>query len=275
MAVQHSTVANAFEPTDYGALLLAEIQARSTAVQATSLYTTGNHEVAFPIWNGTTPPSWVGELETIPEVSASNEEITATPKKVASLLTASDESIADSNPDLASIIGTSLANQIAQSVDAAFVGTSAGPKQPEGLLDVSGVQSVSLGGSALADTDPFIEAVFLAETAGASLSSFIVSPDTAKALAQLKTADASNQHLLDFTAGGLTVAGRPIITNDAVDNGTIAWGVDRTRVKTVMRKTATVERFPLVEKHGWHFRGVARVAFGFLQPDSIIQITAA
>lgn len=43
---------------------------------------------------------------------------------------------------------------------------------------------------------------------------------------------------------GIAVAGLPVLTSTHVDAATVAWGVDSTLQRYVVRKGTTVERFP-------------------------------
>jgi len=46
MAMQHSNIADTFTPADFGELLNKAIQAKSTAYNATTLFTTGKVKVS-------------------------------------------------------------------------------------------------------------------------------------------------------------------------------------------------------------------------------------
>jgi len=78
----------------------------------------------------------------------------------------------------------------ARKVDGAFFSAQSAPA-PSGLGALSGIQTVVDAG-AFADLDACAEAISLAETVGATETSFVTSPATALALAKVKTGTGSN-----------------------------------------------------------------------------------
>ena len=65
-------------------------------------------------------------------------------------------------------------------------------------------------------------------------------PATAEALSKLKIQTGSNQTLLQFVDDGLVVAGLPVFVSPKVDALTLAWGIPKERVVTVLRKGTEV-----------------------------------
>ncbi len=78
-------------------------------------------------------------------------------------------------------------------------------------------------GSGLTNPDPFVSARFAAKAHGSYLTSWIVSPETAKAISKLKVATGSNRSLLQFVEDGIVVAGQPVVVSDQVDAETVFW----------------------------------------------------
>lgn len=274
MAFQHSNVADAFTPADYGELLNKAIQARSTAFQVTTLYTTDKVKVNFPLWISDPAVTWLAELEEITPTDGSTGEVSCTPSKVGGIQTVSNESADDSDPAIADQVAAAIANQIAHSVDSAFLGdgTSGGSaaKTPDGLLSTA-YQTVDTG-SGITNLDFFISAIFKAQSVGATITHWVMDPTTAETLSKLKKATGSNEPLLELVADGFRLAGIPVLTNAAVDADTVAWGIDSTRTKTVLRKGTEVKRFDVPRIDAIDVRGISRVGFAFLHPQANVRL---
>lgn len=283
MAMQHSTVSDAFTPEGYGALLDIEIEslALSFDTRVSTRFNTSNVTVNFPLWTGDGNVSWVAELGTIPTVDGDTAEVSVTPKKLGAIYRVSSEMADDSNPDIPTQIAKALARQISDEIDAAFLGNTVN-NGPSGLLslvdttpdpDVPLYSVVDTAGPTISNLDPFVSAVYKAAGVGAKLTAFIVSPAVAESLSKIKVASGSNQHLLAYGPDGLTVVGVPVIVSRHVDEDTLFWGVDGTRIRTVLRKGTTVDRSKdtAFANDAIDLRGLARVGFGFLHPASIVR----
>lgn len=277
MAIQHSTVADSWTPADFGELLNKAIQAKSTAFTATTLLTTDKVKVNFPLWNSDPAVNWLAELEEITATDGSTGEVSVTPAKVGGITRLSNEITDDTDPAIADQVAAALANQIANATDVAFLGDgTTGPnaaKTPDGLLSVAS-QTVDTGPS-ITNLDPFITAIFAAQSVGATITHWVMAPATAESLSKLKKATGSNEALLEMVSDGIQVAGIPVLLNPNVDAATFAWGIDSTRTITVLRKGTEVKRFDAVSVDGIDVRAIARVAFAFLHPQSIVRLTDA
>lgn len=273
--------AAAWLPEDFGKLLSLEVQSKAIVAQVSTVFSTDRAKVNFPIWNGGVTTAFFDELDEITPSNGDTGEVVVEPKKVAGLHLSSSELFDDADPDIASQIGKALANQIAESLDAAlFANTTA--KGYDGLLslftpgagsdpDVPLYQVVDPGAS-LANLDPFTSARFAAEAHGAKLSAWLMAPGTAETLSKLKTASGSNLPLLQFVADGIEVAGLPVLTSTHVDAGTVAWGLDKSQQRFVIRAGTKVERFPSVTNDGQWVRGIMRAGWGSLNPAGVVRL---
>jgi hypothetical protein len=77
---------------------------------------------------------------------------------------------------------------------------------------------------------------------------------------------------LQFVKDGLQIAGVPVLTSIHVDAGTVAWGIDTSQQRYVLRSGTTVEEFPSFTNDGVWVRGISRVGFGFLNPAGVIRL---
>ncbi|WP_235663994.1 phage major capsid protein [Mycolicibacter terrae] len=261
--------AQSWLPEDFGEMLDLAVQAKSVAAQASALFGTERQKVGFPLWVADPEVGWYGELDEISLTDGDTDEVVVTPTKTAGLTLVSNELADDSDPAIADQIASGLANQIAHAIDKAyFANTTA--KGPNGLLSLAST-SVDTGAT-VANLDAFVKARYAAEANGAKLSHWLMSPDTAEQLSLLKRQTGSNEPLIEFVEDGITVAGLPVITSTHVDEDTVAWGIDKSQQRYVLRKGTTVERFPAVTNDGLYIRAISRIGLGFLNPAGVVRL---
>ena len=182
--------------------------------------------------------AWYNELDTIATTDGATGEVVCTrPRRLASI--ASRPSWPTTPTRLSPTRSAALANQIAEAADKAWLANTTA-KANNGLLGLT--YSVVDTGASVANLDPFIAARFRAQTVGAELTSWVMSPATAETLRKLKVQTGSNQTLLQFVNDGLVVAGLPVFVSPHVDAATVAWGIPKERVVTVLRKGTEVVR---------------------------------
>jgi len=213
----------------------------------------------------------LAELEEITPTDGSTGEVICTPSKVGGITTVSNEAVEDTDPAIAEAIAAGIANQIATSIDVAFLGDGSGAaKVPDGLLSTT-YQTVDTGAS-VTNLDPFIAAIFKAKSVGANIDRWIMNPTVAETLSKIKKQTGSNEPLLQLVADGIQVAGIPVLTDPNVDAATVAWGIDSTRTTTVLRKGTEVKRFDVPRQDGQDVRGIARVGFAFRHPQANVRL---
>ncbi|MCV7224448.1 phage major capsid protein [Mycolicibacterium komossense] len=269
MATQHSNTADAWTPEDFGKVLNKAIQAQSTAFRAGSLFGTDKVRVSFPLWSSDPSAAWLDELEVIVPTDGATGSVTSTPSKVGGITTLSNEIRNDTDPAIADQAAAGLANDIAKKIDAAFLANTTA-KANSGLLSLT--SSVVDTGATIANEDPFIDAIFAAEAVGANIDRWIMHPDTAKVLSKIKKGTGSNERLLERTTDGAFIAGIRVLTDPAVDANTKAWGLDSTRTKIVLRQGTEMRMFDVPRQDAIDVRGIARVGFAFLHPQSVVRL---
>lgn len=270
MSMKRADQAQTWLPEDFGAMLDLVVQAKSVAAQASTLFPTTKQKVGFPKWVSDPTVGWYDELDEITPADGATDEVVVIPSKTAGLTLLSNELVDDSDPDIANQTADGLANQIAQAIDTSYFGNTTS-KGPDGLLSAS--YTVVPAGTAVANLDAFVDARFAAEAHSAKLSHWVMHPDTAKLLSKLKTdSSASNLSLLQFVEDGITVAGLPVLTSTHVDADTVAWGIDATQQRYVLRKGTAVEKFDSVTNDGQWVRAISRNGFGFLNEPGLVRI---
>uniref|UniRef100_A0AB39U1Y4 Major capsid protein n=1 Tax=Mycolicibacterium phage Alyssa1 TaxID=3240801 RepID=A0AB39U1Y4_9CAUD len=270
MAMQHSNTADAWTPEDFGKVLNKAIQAQSTAFKAGTAFGTDKVRVSFPLWNADPSAAWLDELELIVPTDGATGSVVCTPSKVGGITTLSNEIRNDTDPAIADQAAAGLANDIAKKIDGAFLANTT-PKANNGLLSLTDASVVDTG-AAITNEDPFIDAIFAAEAVGANIDRWIMHPDTAKVLSKIKKGTGSNERLLQRTTDGAFIAGIKVLTDPKVDANTKAWGIDSTRTKVVLRQGTEMRLFDVPRQDAIDVRGIARVGFAFLHPESVVRL---
>ncbi|MCU1697857.1 MAG: Phage capsid protein [Mycobacterium sp.] len=270
MAMQHSSTADSFTPTDYGNLVDLAVKAKSIAGQSATTVTTDKVTINFPKWVADPAVSWLAELATITATDGSTGEVVVTPKKVGGITRVSRELAGDSSPAIGDIVGGALANQVGRSLDAAYLGNTV-TNGPSGLLSAA-YTAVDTGAS-LTNLDPFISARYAAVAAGSELTSWIVRPAIAEVVSKLKTATGSNQSLIQFVEDGITIAGLPVLVSDQVDALTLFWGVPKAHVVLVLRQGTEVisSKDSGFYNDAIDIRAIARYGVGFLNAPGVVR----
>lgn len=269
MSMVRNGQAQAWLPEDFGEMLNLVIQAKSVAAQTSTLFGTGRQKVAFPLLVAEPTVGWYNELDEISLADASTDEVEVTPAKTAGITLLSNELANDSDPAIAEQVALGLADQIAWAIDTAFFADTTA-KSFDGLQSLSATVVASSG--SLENLDQFIEGRYAAELHKAKLSHWLVHPNTAQAISQLKIGTAFNQNLVSFVDDGVQIAGIPVITSTLVDGGTLAWGIDRTQQRYVLRQGTAVQTFPAITTDGIYVRAVNRSGWASLNPAGVIRI---
>ena len=272
------TGSSAFLPNGFGQLLITTATQESIALQVSTVTTTVHDTFRIPLVTGDPTAGWYAENEEIGLGTTNTDEEVVTPRKIARIVKLSRELVEDSTPASAEVVGQSLARSLAAGIDAAFFGTADGTAAtPRGLGAFLDTELATVdAGAAWTTADPFIEAAFAIETAGATVKAWTVNPADAEALAKIKKATGSVEPLLqpDVTqAGRRSIAGVPMLITPAVPAGTV-YGIPAGRVFAVVRSDVDVERDDSVyfTSYSTALRAVARVGFGYPQPNAIARI---
>jgi HK97 family phage major capsid protein len=163
--------------------------------------------------------------------------LNVTPLKVAGLTVISRELAA---PAAEQIISTRLVQSLRRKVDAAWFANTTS-NGPDGLGSIT--PQIVYAGGPFENTDPFLEAVSLDETVGATLTGFVASPATVLALSQLKKISGgdSNEPLLSAPTapGGRIIAGVPLVVSPDSPDGQLI-SIPKARVFVVVRQDAEV-----------------------------------
>lgn len=273
-----SAGANSILPPAFGALITAPLAAQSIAFNPAlaTVVSTGSHTFSIPILKEDAGASWVAEGSEINPEDPVLSEIEITPSKVAGLTIISRELANDSAPEAQTIVGQGLARSIIARVDAAFIGNLAAPA-PKGLGSIPAADadtwlnhSVVDTGGTIANLDVFSEAVAVCEEAGGSITGWLMHPDDALALANLKDATGSNKPLLEDPR---VIMGRPVVVSAKATPG-VLWGIDASAVVTVLREDTelAVSDAPYFSSDRIALRATLRVGIGFPLANRLVKL---
>jgi HK97 family phage major capsid protein len=230
---------------------------------------------------------WVLEAAPIPSTDPGYTDITATPRKLASLQTISNELIADSNPDVVSLLEMQVARALALKFDlSSFEGTGT-PPEIRGLKNVVGITLDATLAAAPTNLDVFATAITTLETNNARASAIVMHPRTWGTLLKLKEGTAANNKpLLQESAGsgsqGVTRAiyGVPVYLSSqlATNEGTAessAYVYDASQVIAVFRQdtTITLDRSRLFNTDQSELRAILRADLIVPNPLAVVRIS--
>jgi HK97 family phage major capsid protein len=262
-------------PEQYGSLIVEPVQAASVAIRVSDFVSTDSVTFHVPKLTDDVSAQWVAEGDEIPQDDPAFDEDEVTPKKLAALTIISRELAEDTSPAAASLVGQSMARDMAKKVDLAFFGALVAPA-PAGLGALTGYAAINAGTS-WANVDPFTDALFAVEATGQTVDSWVANPADAQLISKIKTGSGSNQPLLgsDVTSPTKrTIQGVPLYVSPAVPVGTI-WGIPRARSIVVMRSDVRLDtsRDAYFSSDRVAIRGTMRVAFSFPQSAALARIS--
>lgn len=271
------TDGSALFPTEYGALIDNATKEQAVAAKVLTHVTARHNTMSFPVLDSDPSPEWTAEGTEITLSDAGTSELIVTPKKVAGLTKISNEALADGSPDVAHMVGSGLARQIVEKVDAGLFAATTPANAAPGLPTFA-VTELTVSGGLIAATneDAFTEAKFIALDNGARLSAFVLATDVAKALAKVKVANGDARTLLSSDSdGNLRVGGLPAYVSRHVAPGE-AWGIDRTQNYLVIRQGTEVlaDRSSAFTSDSTLVRAVQRVAYGVTNAPGVIHFIA-
>ena len=137
-----------------GASFIDLLRNASVLSQTGATYLNGlQGDVAIPRQSGAATAYWLTEVAAVTDSAQTVDQVTMTPKGLSAQTTFSKQLLAQSSIDIEQFVRNDLASVLAIAQDLAAVNGSGSSGQPTGILGVSGVGSVSSGGTSAAYTD--------------------------------------------------------------------------------------------------------------------------
>jgi HK97 family phage major capsid protein len=261
-------------PETIQALVVEPLIRAAVCTQVSTVIQTQSHSTRFPIVVADPSAGWTAESQEIAVSSADVSELICVPSALKALTIASNELVADSDPSALSLLGAGIVRDMQVRLDAAYWGSTVA-NGPNGIQSVTGIQTVAAG-TAIANLDPFAEAISKAETVGATDLTFVAHPNTLLTLSQLKTGAGFNTPLLEPDATSPTqrsVLGVPITWSPAVGAADI-WAVPRNKAFVVMRTGTTLvtDSSAYFSSDRTAIRSTSRIGFAWPHPAALVKI---
>ena len=137
-----------------GASFIDLLRNASVLSQTGATYLNGlQGDVAIPRQDGAATAYWLTETQGVTDSAQTVDQVTMTPKGLSAQTTFSKQLLAQSSIDIEQFVRNDLASVLAIAQDLAAVNGSGSSGQPTGILGISGVGSVSSGGTSAAYTD--------------------------------------------------------------------------------------------------------------------------
>ncbi|MFC4912573.1 phage major capsid protein [Actinomadura gamaensis] len=193
------TAGGGFAPTEAASFFFDRLAARSVGLESGfRRINTQGARLGIPRVLSDAVASWTPEGTEITPTDPNADNVTATPRKLAALVYASNELISDSNPDAQNVLADNLARAVALKLDRSYFEGSGVAPEIRGLRNQSGIQTVSMGanGAALANLDPFADALGMLAEADAEASAIVMHPRNWRALIKVKETTGSARPVL-------------------------------------------------------------------------------
>lgn len=276
MALYTAGAPGILRPEEVGALIVQPVQQASVAFQIATVVQTDSHDFRIPVITSDTTAQWTAEGSDITPSDVGVSEINLVPKKLAALSIISNELANDSSPAAQTVVGQSIARDLAKKVDSAFFGDTVA-NGPAGISSLNDIQFVDA--DTITNVDPFSEALSKAENVGANVTAFVANATTVLALSKLKKlTSGSNEPLLQPDPTRPTrrqILGVPLYSvPDTVVPANTVWAVDMSRVFIVLRQDVdlVVDASRYFESDRLGIRATMRVDFGFPHERAVVKI---
>ena len=274
MAMSTTGSPSILSPAQIQELVILPLVQESVAAQASQVVNINTHQLLVPRVTQDAAAAWTLEGTEITTSDVVTDQLSCVPSKLAALTCVSNELMNDSSPAALSVVGQSIVRDLKRKIDAAWF-TATTVNGPSGLPILT--TSTASAGGAWDDFDWAYAAISAAETLHAEVTSFITSPATALALAQVKEGAASNKSMLgaDPTQPSKrTIAGVDLLVSPSVAADTI-WAVCRQHQLFVLRQPATVisDSSVYFSKDSCAIRATLRVGFVNTYPLTVVKVS--
>ena len=191
-----------------GASFIDLLRNASVLSQTGATYLNGlQGDVAIPRQSGAATAYWLTEVAAVTDSAQTVDQVTMTPKGLSAQTTFSKQLLAQSSIDIEQFVRNDLASVLAIAQDLAAVNGSGSSGQPTGILGISGVGSVTSGGTSAAYTDMVnLEKEVAVDNALSGSLSYVTN---AKLIAKLKRTEIAS-NTAKFVYDGGNVNGYPM-----------------------------------------------------------------
>jgi HK97 family phage major capsid protein len=269
--IEASGLGHAVTPEQWAAYVLEHLSAQSVVLAAgATRVDTANRVIHVPRVLTDGVASWYSELETITADGPTGDDLVLTPRKCATLVNLSNESVEDSSPAVLDVTGTAMVRAVALEADRAIL-SGTGGKQPTGVVSQAGGHVT--GGISI---DGLINASGQIAAVGGTARAAFLNPADVTTLMPSK--DGQQRPLLgpDYVGGPTsTVYGVVLWPTPAMPAGT-ALVADPKQIVVAVRNdpTVAVSTDAIFTQDGAVARVIARLDGAVNDPRGLVTISA-
>lgn len=274
-------------PDDWSSTFIDRLAAESVMLQTgVRRITTMRDVLHMPRIDSDPSAAWTAEAGVITPSDPGYTDVTATPRKLASLQVISNELIADSNPDVVSLLEMQVARSLALKFDLGAFEGSGTPPEIRGLKNVVGITTDTTLAAAPANLDIFAKAITTLAANNAKASAIVMHPRTFGTLSTIKQGTADNNMPLLLTTPGGAVArsiyGVPVylssqlaINEGVGTNESSAYVFDASQVIVVFRQDTSIvlDRSRLFNTDQSELRAILRADLIVPNPLAVVRIS--
>jgi HK97 family phage major capsid protein len=284
-----ATPGSVISPDEWSANFIDRLAAESVMLRAgVRRMTTSRDALHIPRIDTDPAAAFYAEGAPITSSDPGYTDIVATPRKLASLQTISNELIADSNPDVIALLEMQVARALALAFDlACFEGSGTAPAI-RGLKNVAGITVDSSLAAAPTNLDVFATAIATLAGFNAKATAIVMHPRSWGELSKLKQGTANNNMPLLMEAAGSgaqevarSIYGVPVYLSsqlsvaEGAGTETSAYVFEAAQLIAVFRQdtTITLDRSRLFNTDQSELRAILRADFIAPNPLAVVRIS--
>ena len=208
-----------------GDLFIEPLRNESVCIQAGARTIDGLiGDVGIPRQNGSVVGHWVAEGAAPPASDAAVESIGLSPKTIAAVIENISRKLRmQSSPGVEQLLIDDIKSQIGLAIDFAAINGTGAADQPTGILNTTGIGSVTLAGAGVPSWAEVCEMESLVSVDNAlnGRLAYITDPVTLKTM---KTTEKSSGTAKYVAAGDGTLNGYPLLVSNQIPTGTLIFG---------------------------------------------------
>lgn len=284
---ESATPGSIIAPDEWSSSFFDKLAAESVALRSgMRVIRTMRDAVHVPHINADPAANWTAEGAPITPTDPGYDDVIGTPRKLAGITVVSNELIADSNPDVVSLLEMQLTRALALKLDLGIFEGSGTAPEIKGMKNQTGITTDSSLAAAPANLDVFAKAIATLESFNARATAIVMSPRTWGSLLLLKQGTANNNMpLLTMTdvAGAVrySLFGVPVYLSSqlSITEGagaeSSAYVYEAAQSVVVVRQdtTVAVDRSRLFNSDQSEIRAILRADYVLPNPKSVVRIS--
>ena len=217
-----SSLANLTESMPLGNMFVDALQPNSAAMTAGATTLNLSKAITVPKQTGSLTASWTAEGSAVAESSLTIGTFGMSPKRLSATASFTLESLVQSDPSIDNLTRSDMARMLARGIDTAAISGSGTSGQPTGIINTSGVSTLTTAATGYISRFEALSALAALEeddidTSGAV---FIMHPTDAAATANAVVDAGSGQFVLEDGR----ILGKRVITSTLISQGTAILG---------------------------------------------------